>query len=296
VTSGATSSVVTINFLTPGQTTITATSEGVAGTSAITVLQPVAKVDVATPPALLPGAKHTMQATPRDANGVALTGRVVTWATADASIATVDASTGVVTAVAPGSVVITATSEGVSGTATLTVLKPVDTVVVAPIPDLLPGSTRQVNATLLAADGTTLTGRPIAWSSSDPADATVDANGLVTVSSTATAGAQITITATAEGKSGQTVFRVLAPVETVIVTGPGNASAGATVQLTATLQDANGTTLSGRTIVWTTSDPAVATVNGTGLVTISQVAQPGAKVTITATVEGVSGALTITVN
>jgi uncharacterized protein YjdB len=268
----------------------------VAGTSAIVVLQPVAHVDVAAPPALLPGAKHTMQATPRDASGAALTGRVVTWATADASIATIDVATGVVTAVAPGSVVLTATSEGVAGTATLTVLQPVDTVVVDPVPDLLAGAAHQMHATLFASDGSPVTGRPIAWTSSGVATATVDANGLVTVSTTAVAGTQVTITATAEGKAGQASFRILAPVAAVSVRGPLNVTAGSVVQYAADLEDANGAPLTGRAIVWTTSDPAVATVNGSGLVTVSNAAQQNSKVTITATVEGVSGALIITVN
>jgi alpha-tubulin suppressor-like RCC1 family protein len=60
-------------------------------------------------------------ATPRDAAGNALTGRTVTWNSADPSIATVS-STGLVTALAEGdTVVVTATSEGTMGQARIVV-------------------------------------------------------------------------------------------------------------------------------------------------------------------------------
>src|SRR5207247_6627682 len=81
-----------------GPVTITATSEGKSGTSAVTVTAiPVATVDV-TPPTAAREAGTTVElpATPRDANGNSLSGRVVTWQTTDLAIATVDA-TGLVT-------------------------------------------------------------------------------------------------------------------------------------------------------------------------------------------------------
>lgn len=83
---------------------------------------PVAAVDV-TPAAdtVHPGDTRRFAATPRDADGNFLPGRVVTWATSDAAVATVDA-TGLVTAVAIGAAAITATSEGRNGTAALVVV------------------------------------------------------------------------------------------------------------------------------------------------------------------------------
>src|SRR5207237_6270745 len=44
-------------------------------------------------------------------------------------------------------------------------------------------------------------------------------------------------------------------------------SAGAAQQLTATLKDASGNVLTGRTVVWTSNAPTVATVSGNGLET-----------------------------
>ena len=74
-----------------------------------------------------PGAAgSTTQATaiPRDADGNALTGRSITWSTDNSEVATVSVE-GVVTAVSPGSATITATSEGKTGSATVTVNAPV---------------------------------------------------------------------------------------------------------------------------------------------------------------------------
>src|SRR5690606_35007868 len=67
---------------------------------------------------------QALTVTVRDAAGAALSGRAVTWTSGAASVATVSAG-GVVTGVsAGGPVTITATSEGKSGTAQLTVTGP----------------------------------------------------------------------------------------------------------------------------------------------------------------------------
>jgi hypothetical protein len=61
-----------------------------------------------------------LTATPRDAAGNPLAGRTVSWSSSANTVASVDA-TGAVTALAPGSAAIIATSEGQSGDATITV-------------------------------------------------------------------------------------------------------------------------------------------------------------------------------
>lgn len=70
--------------------------------------------------ALAPLGTQLLTATPRDAQGNPLTGRAVVWTTSAQAVATVSNS-GLVTAAAAGSATITATSEGKSGTATITV-------------------------------------------------------------------------------------------------------------------------------------------------------------------------------
>jgi hypothetical protein len=61
-----------------------------------------------------------LTATARDAQGAALTGRTITWSSSASGVASVSTA-GLVTAVAEGSATITATSEGKSGSATITV-------------------------------------------------------------------------------------------------------------------------------------------------------------------------------
>src|SRR5207245_1232520 len=90
--------------------------------SAVTITTiPVASVTVTpTTAGLQVGATQQFTAVPKDAAGNTLTGRVVTWASSNTAIATVSSS-GVVSGTAGGPATITATSEGQSGTAALTI-------------------------------------------------------------------------------------------------------------------------------------------------------------------------------
>lgn len=237
------------------------------------------------------GATQTFTATAKDASGNVLSGRTITWTSANPAIATVSTS-GVVTAVAAGGpVTITASSEGKTGSAQVIVLAPVATVNVAPSNStILTGATVTLTATTLDAAGAVLNGRTIAWGTSNPAIATVSANGVVTG---VAAGGPVTITASSEGKTGSAQVTVLAPVASVVV-GPATSTLrpGNTVTLTATVLDAANAPLTGRTVTWASSDPAIATVSAAGAVTALA---PGGPVTITASSEGKSGTAQVTV-
>jgi Big-like domain-containing protein/calcineurin-like phosphoesterase family protein len=85
---------------------------------------PVASVDVTPPSATIEtGQAIQLTATPRDASGTPMPGRVVTWTSAAATVATVSSS-GLVAGRAAGSATITATSESRSGTSVVTVTPP----------------------------------------------------------------------------------------------------------------------------------------------------------------------------
>src|SRR6266705_405554 len=279
-----------------GSTTIAATSEGHSGTATLTVTAvtvPVASVTV-SPASASVQAGQTVQltATPKDANGNALSGRTVSWASNNGSVGTVNGS-GLVTGVVGGSTTITATSEGQSGSSAVTVTAgplPVASVTVSPASASVPiGQAVQLTATPKDANGNTLTGRTVTWASSNISVGTVNASGLVT----GVVAGSTTITATSEGQSGTSVVTVtLVPVASVTVSpAPASVQAGQTVQLTATQKDANGNTLTGRPITWASSQSSIAGVNASGLV--AGVAVGSA--TITATSEGKNGASTITV-
>jgi alpha-tubulin suppressor-like RCC1 family protein/uncharacterized protein YjdB len=257
-----------------------------------TAIAPVATVTVAPPaPSVVEGDTLRLTATPRDALGNELFGRPVAWTSDNTPVATVVA--GLVTAVSPGSAVITATIGGANGTTTVTVTPaPVASVTVAPATATLGvGGTQPFSATARDAAGRILSGRPVTWSLSDSSLAAIDAGGTLT----AIAAGTLTVTATVSGVSGAasvTIAAAPAPVATVEVSpATPTVASGATVQLTATPKDAAGNVLLGRAVTWSSSAPGVAAVDDAGLV----LGALAGSATITATVEGVNGTATITV-
>ncbi len=96
-----------------------------ADTSGLTITaSPVASVQVSPSNATLAvGTGLQLQVTLRDATGATLSGRPVAWSSSNTAVATVTAG-GSVLALDAGSATITATCEGKSGTATITVTAP----------------------------------------------------------------------------------------------------------------------------------------------------------------------------
>ncbi|MEP6763262.1 MAG: Ig-like domain-containing protein [Gemmatimonadaceae bacterium] len=146
-----------------------------------------------------------LTATTVDAAGNPLTGRTVTWSSSNTSAATVS-NTGLVTAVAANTVTITATSEGISGTASVIVIPPpVATVAFSTATlSVVTGRTLQLAVTTSSANGSVLTGRTITYTSSTPTVATVSALGVVSGVNPGTT----TLTATSEGKVGTATLTV----------------------------------------------------------------------------------------
>ena len=104
-----------------GSATITATSEGQAGSATITVLAPVASISLSdTALALVPGAADTIVATLRNAAGDTLLNRTIQWTSSAPTVATVSAN-GVIAALAVGSTRISASVEGKNAEATVSV-------------------------------------------------------------------------------------------------------------------------------------------------------------------------------
>ena len=150
------------------------------------------------------------------------------------------------------------------------------------------GGTQQLTAIPQDEEGHPLAGRPVTWATSAPTVAEVSATGVVS----AVGPGSATIIATSEGKSGNSSASILVPVASVSVT-PGELTfvAGLSQTLAAIPKDGGGNELTGRSISWATSAPAVAAVSTAGVV---NALAPGSA-TITATSEGKNGSATIVI-
>jgi uncharacterized protein YjdB len=274
-----------------GNAVIFATSGGKTGSASVNVRQlPVTTVTVApTSNTIAVGGNVQLAATVLSGTTV-LTDRVVGWSSSNDAVAVVS-STGRVTGLKAGTVTITATSEGVSGTASVAV--GIASIAVTPNPtSVVAGQTRQLTAVARDASNATISGVSFTWSSAATQTATVDQNGLVTGVGAGTVAIRAAVGAVS-GSSNVTV--TLPPVATVTVTPSApTVAAGNTVQLTATLKDSQGNVLTGRTVTWVSSAPLRATVSNTGLVT-TLLTGKGTSVLITASSEGVNGTATVTI-
>jgi uncharacterized protein YjdB len=276
----------------PGNVDIRAKADGRVGSMVMRVQRPVNLV-VLSPQVVDIEVNQTRQltVTTNDANGQALSGRLVTFSTSNASIATVT-SNGLIAAIALGNATITAESEGKRGTTTVNVnsARVSSISFTPPSPQtMLRGQTLQITATPRDGQGNIMN-RPVTWSTSNQAVGTVSATGLVS----AVGVGQVQITATAEGTQA-TMFITVNPVPpaTVEVTGATDIFVGQNVQFTPVPRDAQGNALSllGRGVQWQSSNLPIASVSANGVVT--GVAQGSA--TITAIVDGVPGSAIVNV-
>ncbi len=275
-----------------GSANITATSEGKSAVATVSVSQAAVATVTVTPTPLSMSVGQTTQLTAalKDAAGNELNGRAVAWTSSNAGVATVSA-TGMVTGVAAGAATITATSEGKSGTAAVTISNvAVGSVVVQPQnPTIMQGTSVQLSATVRDVNGVVVTDRVVTWSTSSASVATVSASGVVT----GVGSGAVTITATSEGKFGDFVRdgarRCRSRASRFEPASPDTVFIGYTAQLTAITKDSAGGVLTGRAVAWHSNNTAIATVDATGLV--SGVA--AGSTTITATSEGKTASVTM---
>ena len=128
------------------------------------------------------GATVRLTAALFNASGAAIADAAVAWATDSASVATVDAQSGLVTAVAVGAAHVTATSGSKGAEALVTVLTNVAKVAIGPHPisAVNKGATLQLTASATDANGAALAGKIMLWTTADNTIATVSATGLLT--------------------------------------------------------------------------------------------------------------------
>jgi uncharacterized protein YjdB len=223
------------------------------------------------------------------------TNQNVSWSSSNSSVASIT-SGGLVTGITAGTATIkVTTSDGgyqASVVATVTGI-PVASVSVNPATTtLLVGGTQTISATVLPNDAAD---KSVTWSTGNAQIATVSANGLVTGVGPGTT----TITATTNSQ-GKTAFSTVNVTNTATaVTGVSlstsalSLAVGATQNLVATITPANATN---QNVTWSSTSPAVATVNTQGAVTAVSV---GTAYIIVMTQDGMKTAtstITVTAN
>jgi len=154
----------------------------------------------------------------------------------------------------------------VGGCLDLKVIPDACSVTVAPAAVTLPiNGSSTLAGTAFDCNGNSILNKRISFSSSNPAVATVSPVGVVI--GVAVGGA--TISASANGKSASTEVTVIPEAAATVTVTPSTLLLRKTNtrQLTAVARNAQNNEVKGRTFRWTTSNPAVATVDQTGLVT-----------------------------
>jgi uncharacterized protein YjdB len=270
--SATTGTNVTVRGLKLGEATITATAKGKASA-----------------PVTLGVVPPTLAIRQRPAAGCVIAGQTValevdsppgpvSWSSSNPDVASVDASTGIVTGIRPGgSATITATSGGITGTTTICVA----TFQVTPA-TLSVIAARSVPLDVSASGGT------LSFSSSAPAVATVDANGVIRGVNVGKATITATLTA-ASGSQSIPVAVTVTPAAIVITASLNRAPLGRSVQYSAVVQDADGATLPGVTPDWSVADATIAALSAASGASVNVKALKLGTTTVSAAVAGVVG-------
>ena len=218
----------------------------------------------------------------------------VQWSSSAAAIASIDAS-GLAHAVDSGTVMITATSGAIQGTASLSITVAVvnlNAIAISPAASSIPVNTsQQFTATGTYSDGTSrdLTAL-VTWASSANGVATIDVNGMAAGVAAGTAN----ISATLGAVTSSTTLTVNAPAIASIAVTPVGLTLGIGIhqQYTATAIYTDGSSQDlSSAVTWSSSAQSVATVDNTGLATTVA----AGTTTITATVGAFSDTSTLTV-
>ena len=211
----------------------------------------------------------------------------VAWKSSDPAKASIDA-TGLATTRSVGATTITTTLSGIgSNSATLTI-SPVTLLSIQVTPadtSKAVGLTQQLTATGVFSDASTadLTGA-VAWVSSDTAKVSIDSQGLATTLAVGAAAISATLDRVTSNSARANVTD--ATLLSIAVTPPAASKPVGLSQrftATATFSDRSIADISS-SVVWTSSDPRVASISNTGLATTLSVGSIG----VTASRNGVS--------
>ena len=282
----------TVTAVAAGSATITASAGGKSASCQVTVkaTQTVVEVESVTLDrhelTLKEGETNRLVATVSPSNA---TDKTISWATSNPAIVSVDKE-GNVKGVAVGTATVAASHGNLSDACKITVTASAVPVTSISLDKttlaLAEQDTYQLTATVKPDNATDKT---VTWSTANAAIATVSDNGLVT----AVAEGTTTITAKAGDKTATctvTVSKKIIPVTSVTLNKTSLAlTEQETFQLSATVSPDNATD---KTVTWSSSNTAIATVSSNGLVTAVQ----EGSATITAKAGDKTATCTVTVS
>ncbi len=212
------------------------------------------------------GETRQLEAVVLDADDVPIADASVNWSSDNPAVVFVN-SRGEVKAITNGEARITATTGSVSKTIVITVAQ-------VPVRIILPrnsvqlasvGETTTLTAIVVDSLDAEILDAPLMWTSEDPTVATVDAQGEVT----ARMNGETRITVTSGNLSAVVTVNVELQTNRIVVSPESVylTSIGEMIQLTASVRDADDMEIPGVGLTLTSEDPAVASVDGQGVVT-----------------------------
>jgi hypothetical protein len=294
--------------LTAGEVNVTATSGLIVGTAHLTVIPPqLVSVQVTPPDPSIPlGTTQQFAATgiytqgpPQDLTALA------TWSSSATNVATIsnaNPTEGKATAHVAGTTIITATFNGFSGTTSLEVVAAaLQTITITPASQTVAkGTTIQYKAIGTYTGGATIDLTDTAtWDTSNHATATVsNAGGSQGFATTLATGGPINVTAVYAAVTGTTSLTVTAAVLSSIAVTPATASIarGTTQQFvaTGTFSDATVQVLTAQAN-WGSSNSSVVSISNGASAGLATGVAAGTGITITASLNGISGSATMSV-
>ena len=156
----------TVSFYQPGEVLVGAIVGGKPGFTKIMVkTPPISRIDIAPiSHSMIAGGLVKLDATARSSNGDPRSDAVIGWTSSNPKVAVVDRVTGVVTAVAPGSATIEASSGAGKGSMSLTVVRnAITALTIDPVPNKTrTGDVVRLNARATGANGT-FDNRSVNW-------------------------------------------------------------------------------------------------------------------------------------
>ncbi len=205
-------------------------------------------------------ATSTVTAVVLDQTGAAMPSASVTWSSDEPAVVTVS-SGGVITSVGNGSTTVRASSGDAEAEVAVSVAQAVATLELLDDSVSLkdPGDASPLLVQVLDALGSNVPSAALAWSSSDPAIASVDSTGLVTAVATGTVSVVVVA-----GALSDTVRVTVEPELMLLAVGAGvrSGAVASDVALSARVTDVDGNPYPGATVTWTI-------VSGTGAIVSS---------------------------